>query len=46
MEGLNMRIEQLEGENQDLKMELKKQKGTLDEEESVGFAGGNGSGWK
>ena len=45
MEGLNMRIEQLESENQDLKIELKKQKGTLDEEEEVGFQSGSGS-WK
>ena len=40
-----MRIEQLESENQDLKIELKKQKGTLDEEEEVGFQSGSGS-WK
>jgi hypothetical protein len=45
MEGLNIRIEQLESENQDLKLELKKQKGTLDEEEEVGFQSGSGS-WK
>jgi hypothetical protein len=45
MEGLNMRIEQLESENQDLKIQLKKQKGTLDEEEEVGFGSGSGS-WK
>jgi hypothetical protein len=45
MEGLNLRIEQLESENQDLKIELKKQKGTLDEEEEVGFQSGSGT-WK
>jgi len=45
MAGLEFRIEQLESENGDLKMELKKQKGTLDEEETVGFQSGSG-GWK
>jgi predicted nucleic acid-binding Zn-ribbon protein len=45
MEGLEMRIEQLETENGDLKKELKKQKGTLDEEEEVGFQSSSGS-WK
>ena len=45
MEGLNLRIEQLESENGDLKTQLKKQKGALDEEESVGFGQG-GSAWK
>ena len=43
MEGLNIRIEQLEYENQDLKIKLKKQKGTLDEEEEIGFQSGSGS---
>jgi hypothetical protein len=45
MVGLELRIEQLESENTDLKMELKKQKGTLDEEETVGLQSGSGS-WK
>jgi hypothetical protein len=45
MEGLEMRIEQLESENQDLKRELKKQKGTTDEEEEIGFQRGSGT-WK
>jgi len=36
MDGLELRIEQLELENEDLKRELKKQKGTLDDEE-MGF---------
>lgn len=45
MEGLEMRIEQLESENQDLKRELKKQKGTLDEEEEMGFQSQSGT-WK
>lgn len=45
MAGLEFRIEQLESENGDLKMELKKQKGTLDEEETVGFQSGSSS-WK
>jgi hypothetical protein len=44
MEGLNLRIEQLESENQDLKAELKKQKGNMDEEEEVGFKSGLQSG--
>lgn len=35
MDGLNMRINQLETENDDLKRELKRQKGTLDAEEQV-----------
>ncbi|KAG0646004.1 hypothetical protein D0Z07_7763 [Hyphodiscus hymeniophilus] len=43
MEGLEMRIEQLESENQDLKTELKKQKGTMDEEERGEL---RRSGWK
>lgn len=47
MDGLNLRIEQLETENEDLRRELKKQKGTLDEEEEVGFGIQSGSGaWK
>lgn len=37
MDGLELRIEQLESENADLKRELKKQKGTLDEEEDGAF---------
>jgi len=37
MDGLELRIEQLELENEDLKRELKKQKGTLDDEEEIGF---------
>lgn len=41
MDGLNLRIEQLESENEDLKRELKRQKGTLDEEE-MGFGSGIG----
>ena len=45
MDGLNLRIEQLESENGDLKRELKKQKGTLDDEEQVGFQSGSGA-WK
>jgi len=36
MEGLSFRIEQLESENSDLKLELKKAKGKLDEEQEVG----------
>lgn len=39
MTGLEFRIEQLESENSDLKLELKKQKGTLDEEQEMGFEG-------
>ncbi|KAH8821032.1 hypothetical protein F5884DRAFT_653287, partial [Xylogone sp. PMI_703] len=35
LEGLEMRIEQLEAENGDLKRELKRRKGTLDEEEGI-----------
>lgn len=47
MDGLNLRIEQLETENEDLRRELKKQKGTLDEEEEMGFGIQSGSGaWK
>jgi hypothetical protein len=42
MAGLEFRIEQLESENSDLKRELKKQKGTLDEEEEIVFQSGNG----
>lgn len=42
MAGLEFRIEQLESENTDLKQELKKQKGTLDEEQEVGFQSGSG----
>jgi hypothetical protein len=45
MDGLNLRIEQLEMENRDLKLELKKQKGTMDEEQELGFQSGSGS-WK
>lgn len=41
MDGLELRIEQLESENLELKRELKRQKGTLDEEEDVGFRGGS-----
>lgn len=41
MDGLELRIEQLETENTDLKSELKKQKGTIDEEEEVGFETSN-----
>lgn len=41
MDGLNLRIEQLETENEDLRRELKKQKGTLDEEEEIGFQSGS-----
>ncbi|KAF4624377.1 hypothetical protein G7Y89_g13796 [Cudoniella acicularis] len=41
MDGLELRIEQLELENEDLKRELKKRKGTSDEEDEVGFAGGS-----
>ena len=44
MDGLELRIEQLETENEDLKRELKKQKGTLDEEEAD-FQGPSGT-WK
>lgn len=39
MDGLELRIEQLESENLDLKRELKRQKGMLDEEEDAGFRG-------
>ena len=45
MDGLELRIEQLETENEDLKRELKKQKGTLDEEEEADFQGPSGT-WK
>jgi hypothetical protein len=45
MDGLTLRIEQLEMENCDLKLELKKQKGTMDEEQEMGFQSGSGS-WK
>jgi len=45
MDGLELRIEQLETENEDLKRELKKQKGTLDDEEEVGFQSARGT-WK
>ncbi|RFU29682.1 hypothetical protein B7463_g6674, partial [Scytalidium lignicola] len=41
MDALEMRIEQLEVENNDLKRELKKQKGTLDEEEEIGLQRGS-----
>jgi len=43
MDGLQLRIEQLETENRDLKQEIKKQKGTLDEEEEIGFHSGSRS---
>ena len=33
MEGLELRIEQLESENQDLRREMRRLKGTLDEED-------------
>ena len=42
--GLEMRLEELEGQNQDLKEQLKKSKG-VDEEEEVGFQSG-GSAYK
>ncbi|KAE8445296.1 hypothetical protein EG329_013534 [Mollisiaceae sp. DMI_Dod_QoI] len=45
MDGLELRIEQLETENEDLKRELKKQKGTLDDEDEMGFQGASGT-WK
>jgi len=45
MDGLELRIEQLETANEDLKRELKKQKGTLDEEEEADFQGPSGT-WK
>lgn len=38
MDALEMRISQLEVENLDLKQELRRQKGTVDEEEEVGYA--------
>lgn len=41
MAGLSFRIEQLESEKSDLKRELMKQKGTLDEEEEVAFQSGS-----
>jgi len=37
MAGLSFRIEQLESENSDLRRELKRQKGALDEEEQIAF---------
>ncbi|TVY68879.1 Voltage-gated hydrogen channel, partial [Lachnellula suecica] len=43
MDGLEMRIEQLESENGDLKRELRRQKGTIDEE--AAFQGGSAQ-WK
>jgi hypothetical protein len=43
---LELRIEQLETENEDLKRELKKQKGTLDEEEGGEFAQSASGSWK
>lgn len=43
MDGLEMRISQLEVENLDLKEELRRQKGTVDEEE-VGCANEGSSG--
>jgi len=46
MDGLELRIEQLELENADLKRELKKQKGTLDEEEDGVFNQSAGGSWK
>jgi hypothetical protein len=45
MDGLVLRIEQLETENEGLKAELKKQKGEMDEEEQVGFQSSSGF-WK
>lgn len=45
MDGLTLRIEQLETENEDLRRELKKQKETLDDEEEVGFQSGSGD-WR
>jgi len=42
---LELRVEQLESENLELKRELKRQKGTLDEEEDAGFRGGSAK-WK
>lgn len=41
MDGLELRIEQLEQENSELKKELRRQKGTLDEEEEIGLQGGS-----
>jgi hypothetical protein len=46
MDGLELRIEQLEMENEDLKRELKKQKGTLDEEENGGLDQSASGSWK
>jgi hypothetical protein len=46
MDGLELRIEQLESENADLKRELKKQKGTLDEEEDGAFNQSTSGSWK
>ena len=43
---MELRIEQLESENADLKMELKKQKGTLDEEDAAGFNQSASGSWK
>jgi len=43
MDGLELRLEQLESENEDLKRDLRKRKG-IDEEEEVGFHSGSGSG--
>jgi hypothetical protein len=45
MDGLELRIEQLESQNLELKREVKRQKGTLDEEEDPGFRGGSAV-WK
>ena len=45
MAGLEFRIEQLESENQDLKLEVKRQKGTVDEEEEIAFQSGSRQ-WK
>lgn len=36
MDGLELRIEQLDKENEELKRELKKHKGMLDEERNIG----------
>jgi len=41
MDGLELRIEQLELENSELKRALRKQKGTLDEEEEIGRESGS-----
>jgi hypothetical protein len=45
MDGLSLRIEQLETENQDLRLELKRQKGMVDEEEQVDVRSPSGT-WR